>query len=245
MTPQLETIHRIMREIQAVYQENPNLHLVVGHGSGSFGHSVGKQYGTRDGVRTYPEWQGFHQVYQAARQLNQIVYTAAIENGLPVIPFSLCSNATIEDRNISSWNLHPMIEALSKRFIPIVYGDVAFDTTLGGTILSTEEIFGFLSNSLKPDKILIAGVEPGVWADYPDNTRILPRLHLTDWDSSQINVLGSGSVDVTGGMKTKVESMFAILRENPACEITLFSGLEPGVFRDILCGKAMGTTIQA
>jgi isopentenyl phosphate kinase len=44
---------------------------------------------------------------------------------------------------------------------------------LGGTILSTEDLFTYLAGLLHPEQILLAGNEPGVWADFPKNSRLL------------------------------------------------------------------------
>ena len=239
------TIERILREVKNSIHDNPDMHLVLGHGSGSFGHYVGNQYHTRDGVRTQKEWSGFFEVYAAARQLNQIIYQKAIEQDIPIIPFPLCTNAAVRNRTILNWSLEPMINALHRGFLPLVYGDVAFDQVLGGTILSTEEIFTYLAEQLEPERILIAGVEPGIWADYPQNTQIIPQIHLKKWEQNEINLQGSASTDVTGGMRAKVESMLDIIRKNPSCEIAIFSGEQDGAIQYALSGQLSGTTITA
>jgi hypothetical protein len=43
--------------------------------------------------------------------------------------------------------------------VPVIYGDVIFDSIRGGTIFSTEEQFEFLAAEFEPEKILLAGVE--------------------------------------------------------------------------------------
>ncbi|MFN3331018.1 MAG: uridylate kinase, partial [Caldilinea sp.] len=48
-TPRLDVIARLAQEIAAAQQDDPALRLVIGHGSGSFGHIYGRKYGTRDG----------------------------------------------------------------------------------------------------------------------------------------------------------------------------------------------------
>ena len=58
----------------------------------------------------------------------------------------------------------------------MIFGDTVFDTDLGGVIYSTEELFLHLSNVLKPEVILLAGKEPGVWADFPKKSKIISEL---------------------------------------------------------------------
>jgi isopentenyl phosphate kinase len=47
---------------------------------------------------------------------------------------------------------------------------------MGGTILSTEDLFVYLAESLKPKSILIAGLEEGVFSDYPACHSVIPKL---------------------------------------------------------------------
>lgn len=244
MTPRLDILQQAFQEIAAAKQENPELRILLGHGSGSFGHSVGKKFQTREGVQGENAWQGFYEVFTAARALNQIVYTTGQENGLNLFPVSLAANTSVAGGKIIQWNIDPIIEALKQNFIPLVYGDVAFDTQLGGTILSTEEIFDYLSDHLLPAKILLAGIEPGIWKDFPQNTMLLSEIRLTTWKNANANLQTANVVDVTGGMKSKVESMLEIVRRQPNCEIQIFSGLEPASIKNALFGKRIGTSIR-
>lgn len=244
MTPRLDILDRLMQEIYAALQIQPSLKLIIGHGSGSFGHSVGNQYNTRGGVRDKVGWTGFYKVYTAAKKLNQLVFSMAQEKNLPFIPFPLSTSTITKQRKIVDWDLAPLSDALQHGFIPLVNGDVAFDSELGGTILSTEEIFDYLAEYLRPDRILLAGIEPGIWEDYPVNTTIIKEIRSTGWQTSHINLQGSKVTDVTGGMKSKVDSMLEIIRRIPTCKIQIFSGLEPGSIRKVLAGEEIGTILK-
>ncbi len=52
-------------------------------------------------------------------------------------------------------------------------------------------------------------------------------------------------VDVTGGMRQKVEMMAALVEANPALTVSIFSGRQPGMLMNALAGSAPGTTIRA
>ena len=77
---------------------------------------------------------------------------------------------------IETWNTLPIQTALDNHLVPLIYGDVVFDEQIGGTILSTEELFIDLSKHLVPDVILLAGIEPGVWQNYPAKDIIISRI---------------------------------------------------------------------
>ncbi len=131
-------------------KNNPELSLLLGHGSGSFGHVPAKLYGTRNGVSTVEEWRGFSKVWVEARTLNQIVIHYLAQAGLPVIAISPSSAIITNNGFVTQWDTTPIQKALSAGLIPVVYGDVIFDQVLGGTILSTEELFYHLAQIFSP-----------------------------------------------------------------------------------------------
>ena len=49
-TPRIDVIDRIAGEIKKYLVEHPQDSLLLGHGSGSFGHVPAAKYGTREGV---------------------------------------------------------------------------------------------------------------------------------------------------------------------------------------------------
>ena len=69
-TARIDVIRRIGLEILDAWSENKGP-LLIGHGSGSFGHIPAKKYGTRDGVSTKSEWAGFAEVHAEATILNE------------------------------------------------------------------------------------------------------------------------------------------------------------------------------
>jgi isopentenyl phosphate kinase len=221
--------------------ENPSSKLVLGHGSGSFGHFAAKTYRTRDGVFNEQDWLGYAKVWHSARKLNNVFIDACVKFGIPVVDFPISASVLTKNRAVETWNLEPLAETLKQGLVPVVHGDVCIDSSLGGTILSTEEIFQHLSSHLQPTRILLAGIEQGVYADYPTNQHLIPLILANSDFSSYLQ--GSGAKDVTGGMATKVVLMQAISQFSPGLEIRIFSGLEPTVVYKTLSGETMGTCI--
>jgi isopentenyl phosphate kinase len=241
-TVRSEILDRLAAEIKAAVQQNPDLHLIIGHGSGSFGHQSAERYNTVQGVQSHRQWLGFVEVWKDARDLNQIVINSLTDAGLPVIAFPPSAWVVSQDRKILHSFEFPVSSALHAGLIPVVQGDVIFDSGLGGTIFSTEDIFFHLAIILHPTRILLAGVESGIWEDFPVRTRIHPKLIPVDELLS--NIKGSDSVDVTGGMKDKVLRMFQILDHDPEIKISIFSGLQPNVLNSALLGNFPGTTLS-
>ncbi len=243
-TVQPDVLKRAAQEIADALRLRQDLRLVIGHGSGSFGHVPAERYGTRDGVTSAAGWWGFVEVFREARALNQLVLEALLDAGLPVIAFPPSAAIIAAGGQIQSWDLRPFQAALVTGLIPLVQGDVIFDTSLGGTILSTEEIFSYLATELKPQRILLAGIEAGVWQDYPARQQIAAEITPATLDRQNSTLGGASAIDVTGGMRKKVEIMLSLVRQMPELEALIFSGAEAGLIYQALLGDRPGTTIH-
>ncbi len=243
-TVRFDVLHRIAAEIKRAHQERPTLHLLIGHGSGSFGHMTARKYGTRKGVENPLQWQGFIEVWSAARKLNQIVIDALISVGLPVLAFPPSAGVRTDNKKIISWDLDPMYAAMSAGIIPVIAGDVILDRSLGGTILSTEELFHYLARIFLPDRIILAGIEEGVWADYPACTQLIHEINPDNYLSVKHSLSGSASVDVTGGMAIKVSTMLKLVKDIPGLKISILSGNPVDNIYHSLTGSPGGTLIS-
>jgi isopentenyl phosphate kinase len=238
-----EIMQRLAEEIQAMRLQYPDLQLVLGHGSGSFGHIPAAKYHTRDGVRTPEEWAGFLEVWREARSLNDLVMDCLQNAGVPAIPFSPVSAVTSQNHRIENWNISPLRQALDHCLVPVVYGDVIFDTATGGTIFSTEELFEYLALELKPSRILLAGIEGGVFKDFPNTTELIPEIQSREFGKIKGHLTGSADTDVTGGMLDKVSKMLDLIKKIPELEVIIFSGAESGVLNQAFSGVNPGTRL--
>ncbi|MCJ7621187.1 MAG: uridylate kinase, partial [Anaerolineae bacterium] len=52
-------IRRVVGEIRAALDEVPTLRVVLGHGSGSFGHPPASKYGVQEGLAGSDDWWGY------------------------------------------------------------------------------------------------------------------------------------------------------------------------------------------
>ncbi len=237
-----DVLKRVVQEIKAAKTANPNLRLVLGHGSGSFGHVVGAQYGTRDGVRSSAEWHGFTEVSASALRLNRIVTEALLHEGLAVISLQPCASAICADGQITQISTAPILAALAAGLLPVIHGDVAFDTVRGGTIVSTEEVMMAVADEIRPFWLLLAGETNGV---YDLSGDIIPTISHANISDVEAALGGSRGTDVTGGMATKVHSMLTLVDQQPSMRIRIFSGLNAGELYHVLMqpDQPIGTLI--
>ena len=244
-TPNLETIQDLANQIRKIKELKPELHLILGHGSGSFGHAVGNKYKTRVGVNTKEEWLGFSEVWFAARELNTFVVKALLDEKIPAITFPPSTFMTSSHRSGNQLFQTTINSALEKNLVPVIHGDVIFDDQLGGTILSTEDIFTFLATYFNPKKILLAGLEEYIWADFPFNTAPIKLITPENFPEIKTNIQGSSSVDVTGGMLEKVRIMIDLVQTFPNTEVSVFSGLIQNCLIEEVLNKPVGTIIKS
>lgn len=243
-TPRMHILSRLATEIHSALEQAPERCVLLGHGSGSFGHVPAKKFATRQGVSTTAQWRGFTKVWYQARELNHLVIHALHKAGLPAITFPPSASLSTESSKIISWDIQPIMAALNAGLLPVIYGDVAFDNQLGGTILSTEDLFGYLATLLKPSRILLVGLEQGVWLDYPDCTELIAEITTDNYHEISTSLKESPYPDVTGGMLSKVESSLALIRQLPGLEVHIVSGEEPGNIQRALNGETLGTRIR-
>ncbi len=244
-TPKPAVIARLMEEIRRARDEQPDLSLVIGHGSGSYGHVAASRHGTRAGVQTTAEWLGFVEVWREARDLNNVVLDAMRAAGLPGVAFPPSAIIQADGRRTKTLFIEPLKAALAAGLIPLVYGDVVFDRSLGGTIFSTEDVFQALTVSLLPDRILLCGLEPGVFLDYPECTQLLDEIDIRQADQLLSRLGGSASIDVTGGMAEKVRLMAELVRRHPKLQALVFSGAQADHLYRALCKDSPGTLIYS
>lgn len=239
-TPRLDVIRRLAQEIAAAKQVQPNMRLLVGHGSGSFGHFAGREYNTRHGIRPGEEargWYGFAATGAAAARLNRLVTDALVDAGLPAFSFAPSATACCRAGQLQELAWEPLTRALDAGLLPVIYGDVAFDEEWGCTIISTEELFAYLTPILRPARILLAGTVDGVYtADPLSHPEAVPlaEIRASQLEALEAKLGSSHGVDVTGGMWSKVRIMAELVRYQPGLEVHIFSGERPGALTTCL-----------
>ncbi len=242
-TPRPDIIRRLAEEIREALEAPPNLRLVLGHGSGSFGHWEANRYGTRQGVRTADEWVGFANVGAAAARLNRLVVDTFRDVGVPVLSLQPSASALADEGHIINLNTSHIERALDHNLVPLIFGDVAFDQTWGGTILSTEDLFVHLASILPPTRILLLGNAPGVFDNWH---RVIETITPATYPKIDAFLRGACCTDVTGGMADKVKRMVHLVQNQPNLHVRIFSGQAPGNLKRALLEPdcTLGTLIK-
>jgi isopentenyl phosphate kinase len=243
-TIKYNTLKQIVKEIKEVVDVEQNLNLLIGHGGGSFPHPIAKAFRTSEGFIQGDSVRGFAMCQNAASTLNRIVVDLMTDYGINAVSIQPSACCMTKDGAIVDFFIKPMEECINNGIIPVVFGDCVFDVVKGCTILSTEQIFTYLSGFLRPSRVLIFGLVEGVYTSDPqldESARLIPKIEIDKFSSVESYLGSSYSVDVTGGMSTKVKDLIKIAKMGIECEI--LSG-ESGNIKKALAGaRGLGTII--
>lgn len=233
-------IARLAREIGAALETRPELtgRLVLGHGSGSFGHVAAARYEVHRGMREPEERIGVSITQRQAAELHRRVLRALSEalGTAGTAPFSIAPSSALVSAGGEpvAFALEPLVRALEAGLVPVVYGDVVMDREQGWAICSTEAVFTALVDGL-PDRgraverVVWLGETAGVWDAAGE---VIPRITPTTAEEALEAVGGSAGTDVTGGMAHRVETALELARRGVGSWIG--DGREPGLLRRVL-----------
>ncbi len=238
-TPRREVIARLAAEIARAARSSP-FRLIVGHGSGSFGHVAARESGIAAGLRSADQLPGVSRTQERAAALHQIVMQALIEAG--ALPFSIApSSCLVADAGRpAAFAAEPLLLALDRGLLPVLYGDVVTDRSWGVSICSTERLFEALAATLREQgrtirSALWLGETDGL---YDREGETVDRVTAESFDRTAIGA--PAGTDVTGGMLHRVESALALARLGVPSRLA--NGLVPGLLERALRGEPVPGT---
>ncbi len=241
-----DVIHSIAQQVRTALDRNQELSILLGHGSGSFGHFTANKFG----YGQPGNWLAYAETGASAARLNRLVADIFLAEGVLVVTMQPSASARCRDGKLVQLEVGPLRTALEHRLLPLVYGDVGFDDTREMTIISTEMIFAYLAPVLKPTRILLGGIVDGAFtADPLQNPSAQLIREITPARAAEVEsqLRGSHGFDVTGGMINKVKTMLALVERQPEISVRLLSATREGVITRALldAGTAEGTLIHA
>lgn len=245
----LPLIARLADEIAQARAANPALRLIIGHGSGSFGHHYAATYGVHRGLAADADWMGFALTAGAALRLNRIVVDALLAAGVPALQIQPSAALRSDAGQISAWDTAAVATALDHGLFPVIHGDVAFDSAQGSAIISTEQLLAHLAlaTPLRPSRIILVG-EDAVYTADPRvdlNAERIPLITAANINEVLHGASGSHAVDVTGGMRSKLDLMWHLVQAVPGLEVRLI-GPKPSLLAAALGAAPLdaGTVIR-
>jgi len=241
-TAKLRVISRLAKEIKKAL--NLGFKIIVSHGSGSFGHTLARKYGTADGIKRKKDIFGLCLVQQDAIAINRIVNKIFLANKIPCLSFVPSSFSFAKNKKLKAIFVEPVVEALRLEIVPLVFGDVIMDESRGCCIFSGEVTLDNLSFALqkrgfKIEKVIQAGTTDGV---YDLKGKTVSKITLENFEEIKKALGGARATDVTGGMLHKVEESLKMAKQG--IKVWIINGLvKDNLYKAIVSYPHSGTVI--
>ena len=230
-----KVLHRLAEELASV---GP-VPLVVLHGAGSFGHPSAARFGlARPPERGRPaaeRLRGGSIVAAEVRRLHLAVLRELVAAGLAPWSVPLANAARNRDGRLASLDATAFERVLAAGGVPVSFGDVVPDEAWGLSILSADTAAVELAARLGARRVVFATDVPGV-LEGPAGRRRPVVPEVTEATVARVRP-GPGAVDVTGGIRAKLEAMLAVARAG--ADAVLISGLTDGALSRAVRGEAV------
>jgi isopentenyl phosphate kinase len=235
-------IRRLAGDLAAATRSPRGSRLIVGHGSGSFGHAAAADGGLTRGVDARRRVDAIAVTQHRAAELHRLVVTALVRAGARPFSFAASSFLCAANGRVTARFLEPVFEALDRGLLPVVYGDVVLDRTRGAVVVSTEELFLLLADEAAKRKLPVAragwlGETDGV-LDGEGHT--IARLSASEAERAARRVSGASGRDVTGGMALRLRTAGGLSKAGIAS--TIVDGRKSGAIAAAIAGRASGGT---
>ena len=240
---------RIAKELKDTLKKDKYLKLILIHGAGSAGHQVAKRYKLEKGTGSdAKKWEGALLIRMKNQQLNLQITKIFSEAGLRISPVHTASVIVQKDGCIHTFGNEVIDEALKNDCVPLLYGEMVFDTKQGMSICSGDVSAVYLANLYNAEKILYSSDIDGLYDCDPYKNKDATLIRsvslkevLTD---KKIDLSSSHNIDVTGGLKNKIISVGKGSISKKLKQIIIFNGFKKGAFKKSLTGKSEGTIID-
>jgi len=237
-----EVLRQLAREIVAAHDAG-GFSLLLGHGAGSWGHIPARKYRAVDGVHPRHGWRAFHLIRREMAELNLRFLEICAEADLHPVTLQPSALATARGGRLESLVVKNLELLLEQGQVPLLHGDIVPDRERGFTIISTEELFSLAARELSFREMIMISDVPGV---LDRSGRIIERINGGNLEAVRALLSGSGGVDVTGGMRHKVEQLWALVSRTDGRARIVGPPRYPGELSEMLLGRGgYGTVIEA
>ena len=222
--------------------------LILIHGVGSFGHLHAHTHGLAQGTKGAPK-----KLPRTLENntLNQLLSSRIAKifqsGGFPVASINTASVAINHEGKLQALATDAIENALRIGAIPMLHGDMVFDSSWGMSVCSGDTLIPFLAKKFDVEKIFFASDVDGIFSCDPHKFKHAQFIKETSLDDllsgKSITLAGSHHTDVTDGFRGK----FGVFQNHSFThlkKIHIFNGLNPKNFTDIFKADfSLGTKI--
>lgn len=242
-------LEKITKNIQQALSLHPEIKLILIHGAGSEGHRIAKKHDLVQGTqKNHKKLLGALAIRLANQKLNAEVFSFFLQKKIPLLP--LHTGTLLTAKNASSVIMKKDILdfALENNTIPLLYGEMIFDKTLGMSVCSGDLIAFHLAKLYKASRVLFASDIDGIFTSDPYKDPKAQCIQKTTLEKLLRDHHGSlkksHNIDVTGGLGNKIFTLREISHSPSSLQdVAIFNGLKPEHFLNIFNDTPPGTHI--
>jgi isopentenyl phosphate kinase len=242
LAAQMQAISRLAEEIKEANVQN----LMIVHGGGSFGHPLAQQYAIKEGFKEESQKIGFAETHHVMTVLNGLFMDALIWRDIPAVSITPSSCIITKKGRIQFFEENPLKMLIKMGFLPIMYGDAVFDTELGFTILSGDQLVSHVAPKFGAERIIMGVDVDGLYDADPKvkkTAKMFEHLTLAELKRLQGELGKSTACDVTGGMFGKIAELMPAIEQG--IPVKMVNATEPSYIYKALKGeKVKGTIIE-
>ena len=239
--PNIDIISEFGRVLASRWSEVQG-RLILVLGGGSYGNAVPHRYNLLD---SYGDWQPSDLSLMTVKtfELMSLVTEIFRGRGIPCYPFQTSSYLITRNGEPQKFWLEPIKRALSLGQLPVLSGDMVFDSERGFVIVSSDQIPELFVGDLSLERVVMLTNVPGV-LNYLGDSQVISRVGPDDHKFVLDNARNSKQLDISGGMRNKVKALLRIA--NLGVESVICDGRNPDVLLQALFEAAPpGTFIEA
>ena len=224
--------------------EKKEFQLIFVHGAGPFGHKRVTDYGIDNGLKSEKDFENYKKVQDSMKKLNGIIVRAFAHEGVELS--LIVSHEVIEQssKKITKFNTQILGQFLGEGKIPVMYGDMIPDSKLKGSVVSGDAIIARLAREFNAETVFLGTDVDGIYSADPKkdaNAKRFDRIDESNWSEVEKALDEASTVDVTGGMKGKIEKMHEQFKGG---KVVVFNANNEGSVFKALAGEKVGTELR-
>ncbi len=234
-----ELITSVVKELKECIDSGLIEDLIIVHGVGSFGHVPVFKHKLHLGFQQSDQLIAMSRTQHEINEFRLKLTLAFIEHGdLPVNLLHASSFCTSEKMKISSSFLQAVKGYLSIGMIPLIGGDMLYDSKMGFSVGSGDQFVVLFAKQFSADRVIFVSDVDGVYTSEPKqnpDAKVIESVSL-EMLSDIIEKTDSASLkDVSGAMKGKLQAIMSLKDMiSDGSEVILMSMKRYGNLKSIL-----------
>ena len=187
--------------------------LVIVHGVGSFGHPPVLKYNLHKGFRNKDQLISMSKTQQIVNKFRKTITTTFLEEGIPINLMHASSMVVGDKMVITDYTFNSLKGFLSLGMVPLIGGDMMYDTSMGFSVCSGDQLAVVLSRVLRANQLLFATDVPGVFDKDPklgEHAQLLKEININEIEQFLSKTSETAKTDASGNMQGKLRSLISI-----------------------------------